>query len=104
MERYVGIDLGLKTKHKVTVYDGLKQVGKPFAVETSQDGFEYLLKRVTAGTEGPVNFVFEPTSNAWLPVSAYVSAAGHRCYLVKTQKASDLRKFYSKHAKSDSID
>jgi transposase len=104
MERYVGIDLGLRTKHKVTVYDGLKQVGKPFAVETSQDGFEYLLKRVTAGTEGPVNFVFEPTSNAWLPVSAYVSAAGHRCYLVKTQKASDLRKFYSKHAKSDSID
>lgn len=104
MERYVGIDLGLKTKHKVTVYDGPNRIGRPFAIETSHDGLEYLLKRATQGVEGRVNFVFEPTSTVWLPLAAYLSAAGHRTFMVKTQKSSDFRKFFSKHAKSDSID
>ena len=104
MERYVGIDLGIATKHKATVYDGPERVGKTFSFDTSHEGLEYLLKRATKDVERPVNFVFEPTSVVWLPVSAYVSAAGHRCYMVKTQKSSDFRKFFSKHAKSDSID
>jgi transposase len=104
MERYVGIDLGIATKHKATVYDGPERVGKTFSFETSHEGLEYLLKRATEDVEGRVNFVFEPTSVVWLPVSAYVSAAGHRCYMVKTQKSSDFRKFFSKYAKSDSID
>jgi len=104
MERYVGIDLGISTKHKVTIYDGPERVGKTFAIETSREGLEYLLKRATQGVEGPVNFVFEPTSTVWLPMSAYLSAAGHRTFMVKTQKSSDFRKFFSKHAKSDNID
>jgi transposase len=104
MERYVGIDLGLRTKHKVTVYDGPNRIGKPFSIETSHDGLEYLLKRATKGYDGPVNFVFEPTSTVWLSLAAYLSAAGHRTYMVKTQKSSDFRKFFSKYAKSDSID
>ena len=104
MERYVGIDLGIATKHKAAVYDELSPVGKPFSVETSHEGLEYLLKRATDGAEGPVHFVLEPTSNIWLPIAAYLNAAGHRVYLMKTQKSSDFRKFFSKHAKSDSID
>lgn len=104
MERYVGIDLGIATKHKVTIYDGPKRICKPFAVETSRKGLEHLLKKATKDVEGPVNFVFEPTSTVWLPVAAYLSAAGHRTYMVKTQKSSDFRKFFSKHAKSDGID
>jgi hypothetical protein len=60
MERYVGIDLGISTKHKVTVYDGPNRLGKPFSVETSSEGWEYLLKRATSDVDGPVNFVFEP--------------------------------------------
>ena len=104
MERYVGIDLGIATKHKAAVYDGLTPVGKPFSVEMSHKGLEYLLKRATDGAECPVNFVMEPTSNTWLPVAAYFKVAGHRVYLTKTQKSSDFRKFFSKHAKSDSID
>lgn len=104
MERYAGIDLGVKTKHKVTIFDGPNQLGNPFSIEMSRDGLEYLLKKATQNVEGPVNFVFEPTSTVWLPISAYVSAAGHRVYMVKTQKSSDFRKFFSKHAKSDSID
>jgi transposase len=104
MERYVGIDIGIRTRHKATVYDGPNRLGKPFSVETSVEGWEYLLKRATKGVEGPVNFVFEPTSTVWLPMAAYFGAAGHRSYMVKTQKSSDFRKFFSKHAKSDSID
>lgn len=104
MGRYVGIDLGISTKHKATVYDGLEKVSRTFSIDTSHDGLEYLLKRATEGVEGPVNFVFEPTSVVWLPIAAYCSAAGHRTYMVKTQKSSDFRKFFSKYAKSDSID
>jgi transposase len=86
------------------VFDGPERAGKTFSFETSHEGLEYLLKRATEDLEGPVNFVFEPTSVVWLPVAAYVGAAGHRNYMVKTQKSSDFRKFFSKHAKSDSID
>ena len=104
MERYIGIDLGIATKHKVTIFDGPNQLCKPFAIGMDHDGLEYLLKRATKDVEGPVNFVLEPTSTVWLPISAYLNAAGHNVYMVKTQKSSDFRKFFSKYAKSDGID
>jgi len=104
MERFVGVDLGLRTRHKAVVFDGVVRRGKPFAVEVSQAGFDRLLERATEDTQQRVTFVFEPTGMAWLPVAAYVSAAGHRALLAKTQKVSDLRKFFKKHTKSDVID
>jgi transposase len=104
MDRYVGIDLGIRTSHKAVVLDGLERRGKPFSFEVSRDGFEELLRRATAGGEGPVKFVLDPTGLAWVPVAAYVTAAGHRAYLVKPQKASRLRKFLYEHTKSDSTD
>jgi transposase len=104
MSRFVGIDLALKAKHRAVVLDGPEVRGKPFAVEMSREGLENLLQRAGEAAEGPVSFVMEPTGLAWLPVSAYVHAAGHRTFLTKPQKLSDLRKFYRRHTKTDVVD
>ena len=104
MNRYVGMDLGISTPHRVAVLDGAERRGKPFAVEVSREGFEELLRRATEGVDGPVKIVMEPTGLAWVPVAAYMSAAGHQVHLVKPQKVSHLRKFLKQHTKSDSMD
>ena len=104
MNRYVGMDLGLGTPHRAAVLDGPNRRGKPFPVEVSRDGFEELLRRASEGVDGPVQFVMEPTGLAWIPVAAYVSAAGHQVYLVKPQKTKPLRKFLEQHTKSDNND
>ena len=104
MSRYVGMDLGLATAHTAAVLEGADRRGKPFRVEVSREGFEQLLRRATEGSEGAVKFVLEPTGLAWVPVAAYLSAAGHEVYMVKPQKTSDLRKFLKRHTKSDGMD
>jgi transposase len=104
MNRYVGVDLGIRTNHRAAVLDGPVPRGKPFSVTATREGFEELLRRATEGAEGPVKFVLEPTGLAWVPLAAYMSAAGHEVYLAKPKKASDLRKFLHQHVKSDSAD
>src|SRR3954449_12248011 len=49
MSRYVGMDLGIGTRHRVAVLDGSERRGKPFAIEVSREGFEELLRRATEG-------------------------------------------------------
>ena len=46
----------------------------------------------------------EPTGPAWLPVAVYFLQRGHRVYRVSSAKASALRRFLSRHAKSNGID
>ncbi len=48
--------------------------------------------------------VIEPTGPAWLPVAVFFVRRGHVVFRVSTQKASDLRRFLSRHAKSNGID
>ena len=104
MTRFVGLDLGLRTKHRAVVLDGSVARGKPFSLSPNREGIDTLLRRAQDGAEGPVSFVMEPTGLAWLPIAAHVSAAGHRVYVSKPQKLSDLRKFYNKHTKTDVVD
>ncbi len=104
MNRFVGLDLGLRSKHRAVVLDGAKSRGRPFSVENSREGIDLLLRRAQEGAEGPVSFVMEPTGLAWLPIAAHVNAAGFQIYVSKPQKLSDLRKFYSKHTKTDVVD
>lgn len=104
MQRYVGMDLGIRTKHRVAVLDGSERRGKPFSVEVSRAGFEQLLQRASEGFDGSIKFVLEPTGLAWVPVAAYISNAGHQIYLAKPQKAKQLRKFLREHTKTDSVD
>jgi transposase len=48
--------------------------------------------------------VIEPTGPAWLPIAVFFTARGHRVFRVSSQKAADLRRFLSRHAKSNGID
>lgn len=48
--------------------------------------------------------VIEPTGPAWLPVAVLFTGRGHVVHRVSSAKASDLRRFLSRHAKSNGID
>ena len=48
--------------------------------------------------------VIEPAGPAWLPIAVFFTARGHQVFRVSSQKAADLRRFLSRHAKSNSID
>ncbi|MFN8193550.1 MAG: transposase [Nocardioidaceae bacterium] len=48
--------------------------------------------------------VFEPTGPAWLPIAVFFTARGHLVFRVSSAKAADLRRFLSRHAKSNGID
>ncbi|MEV0560245.1 hypothetical protein [Dactylosporangium sp. NPDC050588] len=48
--------------------------------------------------------VFEPTGPAWLPVAVFFTGRGHAVFRVSSAKAADLRRFLSRHAKSNGID
>ncbi|HEX5143260.1 MAG TPA: transposase [Mycobacterium sp.] len=60
------------------------------------------LVRAPVGTV--LEVVVEPTGPAWLPVAVFFSARGHRVFRVSSAKAADLRRFLSRHAKSNGID
>ena len=46
----------------------------------------------------------EPSAAAWLPVAVFFARRGHTVYRVPVSKAADLRRFLSRHAKSNRID
>jgi transposase len=60
---------------------------------------------VTLAPAGTVlSVVMEPTGAAWLPVAVFFIRRGHLVYRVSSAKASDLRKFLVRHAKTSSIE
>jgi len=104
--RLVGIDLGIASAHTVRVLD---EQGKTLAkrkawpTEVSLSDVE---KTALAGApQGTVlEVVMEPTGPAWLPLAVFFSARGHRVYRVSSAKAADLRRFLSRHTKTNGID
>ena len=104
--RLVGIDLGIATAHTVRVLDGegsivAKRKASP-AAESLSAVETAALAGCPAGTR--LEVVIEPTGPAWLPIAVFFSARGHRVFRVSSQKAADLRRFLSRHAKSNGID
>ncbi len=104
MTRRIGLDLALRAAHRAVVFDDAEPVGRPFRVPCTKAGMDELERRGTAGTEGPCEFIMEPTGLVWLSVAAEMARRGHRIYVPKPQKTHALRKFYSQFAKSDGID
>ena len=104
--RLVGIDLGIATAHTVRVLDGEGNVvakRKAWPTAESLTAVETVaLADCPAGTR--LEVVIEPTGPAWLPIAVFFSARGHRVFRVSSQKAADLRRFLSRHAKSNGID
>ena len=48
--------------------------------------------------------VMEPTRNAWVPLAAWFRRHGAVVVVVPSERSSDLRAYYAKHAKTDRLD
>jgi hypothetical protein len=48
--------------------------------------------------------VIEPTGPAWLPIAVFFSSRGHLLYRVSSAESADLRRYLSKHVKTNGID
>ena len=104
--RLVGIDLGIATAHTVRVLDGEGTVVAKRRAWPTAESLTAVEAAARAGCpEGTqLEVVVEPTGSAWLPIAVFFSARGHRVFRVSSQKAADLRRFLSRHAKSNGID
>jgi len=104
--RLVGIDLGIATAHTVRVLDGEgTTVAKRKAWPTAESLTAVEAAALAGCPDGTLlEVVIEPTGPAWLPIAVFFTARGHRVFRVSSQKAADLRRFLSRHAKSNGID
>jgi transposase len=104
--RLVGIDLGIASWHTVRVLRGdgsevCRRRCEPTAPSLTAIE-QAALADAAAGTR--LEVVVEPTGPAWLPVAVFFTSRGHAVFRVSSQKAADLRRFLSRHAKSNGID
>jgi transposase len=104
--RLVGIDLGIASAHAVRVLDETgATVAKRKAFPTVAS-LTQVEQTALAGTEDGTRLevVIEPTGPAWLPVAVFFTARGHLVYRVSSARAADLRRFLSRHTKTNGID
>jgi transposase len=104
--RLVGIDLGIASAHTVRVLaqDGTT-VAKRKAWPTAQSLAEIERVALAGAAEGTrLEVVVEPTGPAWLPIAVFFCSRGHAVHRVSSAKSADLRRFLSRHAKSNGID
>src|SRR4051794_7512881 len=104
--RLVGIDLGIASAHTVRVLD---EAGHTIAkrkawptVATLSDVETSALAGAPEGTR--LEVVVEPTGPAWLPIAVFFTRRGHLVHRVSSAKAADLRRFLSRHTKTNGID
>jgi transposase len=104
--RLVGIDLGIASAHTVRVLDGSGREVCRRRCEPTRSSLLAIEHAAMAGAAvgTRLEVVIEPTGPAWLPIAVFFSARGHTVFRVSSQKAADLRRFLSRHAKSNGID
>jgi transposase len=104
--RLVGIDLGIASAHTVRVLD---ESGTTIAKRKAWPTVESLTAVETAALAGcpagtRLEVIVEPTGPAWMPIAVFFSQRGHRVFRVSSAKAADLRRFLSRHTKTNGID
>ncbi|MDA8358923.1 MAG: transposase [Actinomycetota bacterium] len=106
VRRLVGIDLGIASAHTVRVLDGAgATIAKRKAWPTVESLGEVERAALAGAKKGTrLEVVIEPTGPAWLPIAVFFIGRGHVVYRVSSAKAADLRRFLSRHAKSNGID
>jgi len=104
--RLVGIDLGIASAHTVRVLDETGTTimkRKAWPTVDSLTAVEIAaLTGCPAGTR--LEVVVEPTGPAWLPIAVFFANRGHIVHRVSSAKAADLRRFLSRHTKTNGID
>lgn len=104
--RLVGVDLGVSSKHTVVVLRGDGSlVCRRSCVPTQDSLLEVEQAALRGAAEGTrLEVVMEPTGPAWLPVVVFFGKRGHLVFRVSSAQSADLRRFLSRHAKSNRID
>src|SRR5215467_3210833 len=104
--RLVGIDLGIASAHTVRVLreDRSEGLPAPLLAPRGQPGGGRGRPLAGAPPDLRLEVVTEPTGPAWLPIAVFFTGRGHTVYRVSSAKAADLRRFFSRHAKSNGID
>jgi transposase len=104
--RLVGIDLGIASAHTVRVRDEAGQEVCRRRCEPTVDSLSMIERAALAGAVPGTRLevVMEPTGPAWLPIAVFFTVRGHLVFRVSSAKAADLRRFLSRHAKSNGID
>jgi len=106
VRRLVGIDLGIASAHTVRVLDESGEIiAKRKAWPTVESLGEVEAAALAGAPDGTrLEVVIEPTGPAWLAIAVFFSNRGHVVHRVSSAKASDLRKFLSRHTKTNGID
>jgi len=108
-KRHIGLDLGVKSKSKVYIIDQAGEKVRPeFSIWTNPQGLDYMIEQALKGAFKDIllDLTMEPTNVAWFKAAVYLRRKYPQVsiYRVKSEKAQDLRKFYRKHTKTDSLD
>ena len=102
----LGIHIACRAAHQVSLADELGRfiwAGRRF--RTTPQDLARLWAMLPDGTDpADVLVVMEPTRNAWVPLAAWFRRHGADVVLVPPERSADLRKYYSKHSKSDRLD
>lgn len=100
----VGIDVGVKSAHKVAIFDRTtsKRVRRTFSVPRSWQGVRELQEILSQADQ--VEIAIEPADSAWRPLAGALLAFGFKVYLIDPKKSSRLRKALRDHVKSDKVD
>lgn len=102
-----GVDLGVTSNHKTTVLnESGKKIKPTLSFGTSRKEYDTFINHCLSGLpeDTVIRIICEPTAMAWFPLAQYMVSHGHKVFRVKSEKASDLRKYYKKHIKTDTID
>lgn len=106
MKVYVGLDLACRGSHEAFALGQDGEViasGLRFATEASE--MTRVREKIMALRPGAeIWWISEPTGVKWMTVGHYFVGSGDRYFLVSNQKAHDLRRFWARHVKNDSVD
>ncbi len=104
--RNIGIDLGVTAKHKAQIRDEEGNFITEFSFYLSKENLDALCQKalLNAEPETKLRFICEPTEMSWFPLAIYVKTHNYEMVRVKSHKTHDLRKYYARNKKSDSLD
>ena len=104
--RVIGLDLGVTSAHSAVVLDVTGHVLLRRRVVSTVESLAELEQAALRGApeQTRLTVVIEPTGPMWLPIAVYFGRGGHTVLRVPSAKAADLRRFLSRHAKSNGID
>jgi transposase len=100
----LGIDVACRAEHQATLAVAGVPVWRGRKFFTRPGELERLWRDLDLVDPAELTVVLEPTRNAWMVLAHWFRSRGARVVMVPTTQSSDLRSYFSKHAKNDRLD